>query len=322
MLELDRLDRKILFELDHNSRQTTSDLARKLRQGRDRVEYRLERLIEQKIVRGFTTSVNIYKLGFTLYKTYLRLENDKTRVAEFVTYLRSHPRVYWIALCDGGWDLMIAVFARNAKEFYEIHSTILSAYNEIVLNFGMYTLVEILMFRKNYLAGKGKDSFVVGGSPGSSRIDATDYEILKILSGDSRRPVVDIARTIESTAAIVKYRIERLEREGIITGYRTELDLRKLNMLFFKAQLFLRSYDLNLQARLREYCASNPYITYYIQQLGDCTIELEMEVPDYGQYNAIIEEIRSEFSRLVRNFQTAMVRRSYFNWVPRDLYLE
>jgi len=107
-----------------------------------------------------------------------------------------------------------------------------------------------------------------------------------------------------------------MERSGPITGYRVEIDLERLGMLFFKTQLFLRSYDTALPTQLELWCRNNPHVTYYIRQLGDCTIELEMEVFDYQQYYSII---RVQFSRLVRNFQTVLVRKSYFNWVPQDL---
>ena len=321
-MELDKLDRRILLELDKNSRQTTSDIARTIKQGRDRVEYRIERLQAEGILRTCTTSVNLHKLGFTIFKTYLRLENNKQRVPEFIRFLREHPRVYWIALADGSWDLMIAIFAKNPQEFYEIHNKILSAFNDIVLNFAMHTLVQIQVYRKYYLTGSGKEYSLVGGPPQENPIDATDYAILKLLSKDSRTPVTDIAKEIRSTPAIVKYRIERMEKAQIITGYRIEVDLRKLGMLFFKTQLFLRSYDEQTQKKFQQYCASNPHITFYIEQLGECTIELEIEVNDYEQYHNIIEEIRQQFSRLIRNFQTVLIRKSYFNWVPQDLVIE
>src|SRR5262245_54932527 len=140
---LDRLDRRVLFELDCNSRRSYSELARTLKQGRDRIEYRAQRLVEEKIIRRFTTSVNLYRLGFTLFKSYLRLENNRTKVQKFIEFLQSHPRVYWIALTDGSWDLMFAVFARDPREFHEIHGSMLSAFDEIVLNFGMYTIADM-----------------------------------------------------------------------------------------------------------------------------------------------------------------------------------
>jgi Lrp/AsnC family leucine-responsive transcriptional regulator len=321
MLQLDRLDKRILSELDRNSRLPVSELARKLKQGRDRVEYRIERLFEQKILKKCTTSVNLARLGLTIYKLYFRLENNREQVAAFVSFLRAHPRVYWIALSDGSWDLMIAVFARSSVDYYETQREILSEFNSIILNFGMYQLVELEVFHKEYFAGKGTQSVIVGGFTSSESVDDLDYDILKSLSQNSRRSVTDIAEMVGSTAAVVKYRIDRMEEKRIITGYRIEVDLARLGMQFFKSQLFLRSYEMRLQRQLRQYCAENPHITYFIQQLGDCTIELEMEVEDYRHYSSIIDEIRSSFSGLVRNFQTVMIRKTYFNWVPRDLQL-
>lgn len=44
----------------------------------------MEQLVERKVLRRCTTSVNLYRLGFTIFKSYLRLENNKRRVQELV----------------------------------------------------------------------------------------------------------------------------------------------------------------------------------------------------------------------------------------------
>ena len=319
MKRIDKLDRRILSELDHDSRQTVSDLARRMRQGRDRIGYRVEQLTDRGIIQGFTTSVNIYPLGFTIFKSYLRLESSRERSQAFVTYLKHHPRVYWYALCDGGWDLMIAVFARNAREFHSIHSEMVTRFNEIVLDFSMYTLVQIHMYRMGFLLGKGTGYFLMGGDPGDETIDREDYQILKLLTDDSRRSLAQIAAQIHSTPNTVRYRMKRLESRGIITGYSIDADLEKLDMMSFKAQLFLRNYTSTLREEFREYCQQNPYISCYIEQLGDATLEIELQVHDYDQFNEIIDEIRGSFSKLVRNFQTVLIRKAQFNRLPRDL---
>ena len=316
---LDALDRRVLYELDRNASQSLSELARKIRQGRDRVEYRVERLIERKIIKRFTASVNLYRLGFTIFKSYLRLENDKARVAEFVSYLRTHPRVYWLALCDGSWDLIFAVFARNPLEFHEIHSSILSKFNPLVLNFSSYTLVDLRIYNRTYLANRGGEFVIVGGPPEDVEIDQLDFSILKLLSKDARQAASEMAEKLDVSPQVVRYRIDRLERQQIITGYRIDLDLARLNMLFFKTQFFLRNYQLSLRQQLRDIAAANPNITSYIEQIGDCNVELELEVNDYAQYSRIIDEIRGEHSKLVRNFQSMLVRKFYFNWVPEDM---
>ena len=59
-------------------------------------------------------------------------------------------------------------------------------------------------------------------------LDGTDIEILDLLGVDARRTLADIAGRVSLSAPAVKRRIERLERDGVITGYTVELDQAKL----------------------------------------------------------------------------------------------
>lgn len=319
MVKLDSLDRRILFEMDKNSRLPFSVLAQRLRQGRDRVEYRYDRLAEERVIRKCIASVDVYKLGLILFKTYVRLEYKKPRVSEFLNFLREHPRIYWVAQCDGGWDVIFAIFAESADDFYRIHSEILSVYNEIILNFAAYTLVEFKSLSRGHLYRAPWSQHRLGGMPIKNPIDQIDFQILKLLARDARLAVVDIAERVNATSAIVKYRIERLEKLGIITGYHLDLDLAKLKLQMFKSQLFIRNYDLKLREQFEEYCLSHPNIIFFIEQVGDCNIELELEVETYQDYAAIMEEVRIEYAKLIRNFNTVYLRNTWISPVPNEI---
>ena len=324
IIRLDALDRKLLFELDNNSRQSISELARKLRQGRDRIDYRLQRLQEQQIIKQCTVTINPYRFGYTLFKTYLKVSKRKEQYEKLIVLLRSHPRVYWIADCDGRWDLIFATFAKSPHEFLEIQNQILSACTDIVISFTNFTLVNVWMYRKNYLLTQGitaqtKEDFLVGGNPHHYNLERFEWELLKLLSKDSRMSIIDLAHALGSTESIVRYRIEELEKSGLIVGYRVELDLAKLGMLFFKAQIYLQEYGNKEIKKLREFCASHPQITYFIEQIGDAPIEMELEVDGFEQYTKIIDQFRTAFPKTIRNVETAVIHRSRFKWVPYDV---
>lgn len=55
-------------------------------------------------------------------------------------------------------------------------------------------------------------------------MDAIDRQILDLLAGNARRPVAEIADLVGLSAAPVKRRIDRLEHDGVITGYTTVVD--------------------------------------------------------------------------------------------------
>lgn len=59
-------------------------------------------------------------------------------------------------------------------------------------------------------------------------LDATDKKIIKILHDNSRIHVSDIARKIGNmTENAIRYRIDKLESEGYISGYTIRLDRKK-----------------------------------------------------------------------------------------------
>ncbi len=59
-------------------------------------------------------------------------------------------------------------------------------------------------------------------------MDERDLKILELLANNSRIPATKIARALAISDVAVKKRIQRLERDGVIKGYRLEVDPKKL----------------------------------------------------------------------------------------------
>jgi len=276
-------------------------------------------LIEEKIIVHFETTVNPQRIGYDIYKTFIRIENDRPKVAEFVSHLKAHPRMAWIALCEGSWDIILCMYAKTATEFHDMHVQLLSEFNPVILNFSSYTLIRTKMYKRGYFAARRSAHVVLGGDATPAEIDGIDLGILRAIGAHARLPATDIARKLKLTPAIVQSRIQRLERLEIISGYRIELNIAKLGMIFFKTQFFLRSYDLDLRKQFQEFCELNPYISCYTEQIGDCNVEIELHVPTHAIYSGVIDEIRARYSKFIKTFNTLLISESWYSWLPRDI---
>jgi Lrp/AsnC family leucine-responsive transcriptional regulator len=62
----------------------------------------------------------------------------------------------------------------------------------------------------------------------ASDLDATDLEIIELLRRDARRTLADVAERVSLSAPAVKRRVDRLERDGVITGYTVLVDHARL----------------------------------------------------------------------------------------------
>lgn len=317
-MHLDTLDRRILNALDRNARLSLSELSRFVRQGRDRVSYRVERLIGEGIIEGFRAAVNSYSLGCAIYKSYLKLGGKRATVDRFLALLAAHPRVFWIAEGSGKWDLFFSVVAHSPYEFHCLHDRILSKFSSLVIEFDVFTLVNIWMCPRDYFADGHSKPYLLGGSPASLHLDILEYQILQLLSVDARMPITEIAERCNTTQTIVRTRIARFERERIIAGYRLDINLERLGITFFKVQIFLRDYRTKLGDQFRNYCLQHPRIVSFIEQVGACKLEIEIEAEGHGQFNTILDEVRERFAGIFRNCEVTSIRSEQFRWLPLD----
>src|SRR3990167_4126425 len=106
-MDLDKKDMKILYQLDLNSRQSDAEIAKKVRLNKNTVWYRINRLVENGVIRKFVTLINPVKFGKSVFKLYVRLQ-DVTDEAwnEIKDYLISNKQVFWVTKNEGGWDVI------------------------------------------------------------------------------------------------------------------------------------------------------------------------------------------------------------------------
>lgn len=61
-------------------------------------------------------------------------------------------------------------------------------------------------------------------------MEETDRRIVALLAADGRMSLADVARETGLSTSALHQRVRRLERSGVITGYRAELDGRAIGL--------------------------------------------------------------------------------------------
>jgi DNA-binding Lrp family transcriptional regulator len=64
----------------------------------------------------------------------------------------------------------------------------------------------------------------------SERLDGIDKKMLEMLLGDSRTPLSHISREVGISSPAIRERINKLKQEGIIKGFSTIIDYKKLGL--------------------------------------------------------------------------------------------
>ena len=89
--KIDLKDRKILYELDLNCRQSNSQIGKKVGLTRDVVAYRIKRMEDEGVIKGYWTAINTFKLGYNVFRIYINFqyvstEKRKEIIQHFVNY--------------------------------------------------------------------------------------------------------------------------------------------------------------------------------------------------------------------------------------------
>jgi len=311
-MKLDKADRTILAELDRDCRVHATKLAKKTHKSRQAVEYRIGQLRQRGIITSFNASFNPHKMGYKLYKIYLKLRNIPGEKEKLFKYLENSGITYWMGECSGVWDLIFGVFAKSDYEFFDFKNRFISKFNNIIVKEEGQILVDVKQYPKMYFTNELSDPVMFAGEIIRNELDEMDYAILGEIVNNGRIPIVDLARKVKSTPQSVKARLEKLEKKGVIIQYRIGIDLNKLGLELYKAILILDRYDSEDENKFLSYVSNLPNTHYLIRNIWN--IELEFVVSNYQEYYQIIENLKKEFPRMIRTVDSVLMITD--EWTP------
>jgi len=283
MEKLDNFDLKLLSELENNSRQTLSQIAKKLNTSQQVISYRIQSLQKNNIIGGFYTLINFASLNYTSYRTMVRLTNiDEIRHKEIISYLNEHTNVLWIVECGGRWDLIVNFMAKNIIQYNNFLKEFKNKFPEQIQNYDTLTTIEGIYFGRDYFVKKLreiKQLLYFGRELKSIKVDKIDLKILDLISENANTPY-------SAYKALIKFQNITDERENEIINY----------------------------------LKNNINIIGILKFIGLWDFEIEMEVDSKEQMLKITRDFRDKFKDVIKEFEIIPLFHEYkYNYFPRDL---
>ena len=308
-IKLDKIDYKILAELDFNSRQPSSKISKKLKLSRNIVDYRIKQFQDKGVIMSFNAFIDPAKFDQISWKVYIRFQNlTPKKEKEMLLYLNEHPKVWWIIRCAGAFDLMFCVLAASIHDFYQDMLEFNTLFSNYIIETELTSHIDPEFYTRGYL---GKDSinpskpFLV--KPIKMDFDYLDIKLLDLLGQNCRLPITEIAKKLHSTPRVVAYKIKKLEKEGVITWYRIILDPSKLGREYYKTLINFKGVTRQKEKQFLGFCKSHPEIINTSKAAGPWDMEFECEVESYRRYNELMQEIRSTFPELIKQYRSLLI---------------
>lgn len=312
MYKLDLKDKKIMFELDKDSRMPLSDLAKKVGLKKETLFYRLNNLIDRKIILQFHTVSALYRFGQKAYKIYLKLQGASLDVRNsIIENLKKNKRIFWIGDARGTWDIIIGVWASSLEDFFVVHDEILNKHSKYILK------KEVSISRKNiqlnrkwfYDNKSPRKFFTFGEDEPMAKIDEDDKVILDQITTNSRMKIIDIAEKTNILPDKITYRIKNLEKKGLIKGYKCLFNAHELGFVATKANIYFKNITEERKKEFFDYLITLPNVIYFLETFASWDTEVGFEVEKTEDFYRIMDELSDKFSDILHHYDDMVVLR-------------
>ncbi|MBS3068829.1 Lrp/AsnC family transcriptional regulator [Candidatus Micrarchaeota archaeon] len=311
MQKLDLLDRRILCELDLNARIPASALAKKLHKSKETVNFRINRLLEGKCLKGFYAVFNTSGLGFYYYKIYFKLNSiHPGKEKEIFEYIAKQRRIAYLASMEGYYDGVFLIMAKSPTDLMAFLHPFMKLYGTCIREREISTFLSTHRFNQKFLYSGGAQAdwhypYEMGNYP----LGETDAKILKSISSSARLPIVEIAKQAGIDAKRAQYRLKKLEKGGIILAYTTALDFGKLGLQFVQLNISLN--DPTAGRQMLSHFNSTNRCLFAIEMMGRYDLTIELHVENNAQLQRIMAAFKEKFSSKCNECDVSTITKEY-----------
>lgn len=309
MEKIDLKDRKLLYYLDLDSRQSLSQVGKKVGLPKNVVSYRINRLEKMGVIKKYHTYINLHKLGYQIYRFYFKYQYATPEIKkEIVEYFVKNRYTGIVHTVEGGnFDLVVYVYVKNLNDFYNFWQETLIKYRDYFANQITSIFFEDLNYDYSFLTEEKKLRKKVGlfGGKETEKIDDLEYKLLKLIASDARLPTKEIAKQLNVSAVTVGNRIKKLIDIGVIQWFRVNMDLTKLGYRWHKVDIVLRDYKKLSQ--ISKHIELNPHFVCIDKTLGYVDLEMEFFLRNINELHQIMEDLSVKFPNTIRNYSYVYV---------------
>jgi Lrp/AsnC family transcriptional regulator for asnA, asnC and gidA len=264
--------------------------------------------------------IDVFKLGYTVYRLnfvfqYASPEKEK----EIINYFQNYKNIWSAASSKGRYDFTTTILVKDPGEFYSFYEETLKRYRYYLKEIDFSQLYERFGYKHATLFSESKTphekAFEYRFTGNIIDIDDIDYQILCMLSKNSRIPSIEMAKDTKVTSTTIINRVSRLVKEGIILRYSILINPNKLGFKPFNVNLSLRNYDK--KNYIIKYLSEIPFISEIHKTVGGYDLELSVFTLNFEHFYKLMEDIRNKFPDDIKNYDYLYVTKIYkINFLP------
>lgn len=300
---LDKLDRMILQQLELDSRQSNASIARRIKSNKTIVNYRIERLHKNGIIKGYTYISNQAILGKLSFGLLIKFKDILLKQQEeLIKKFRKKEQISWIQSIDGKWDLMIVIIEKDINSFNKVLQNIFSLCEDHIKEYNFYVDYEGSISGHDYLYENDIDLSVSYISGNILELKKSEAEVYNLLKENPKLSLLQIAHKLGTTYDTIKSKYNYLKSKNILLKCTPKININALGY-FDHICLFNISPSQEKLKQLVNFCSQHPNIVRYSKCLGHFNLILNIQCKDNNSLKEILYQIRNKFPETINSYE-------------------
>jgi Lrp/AsnC family leucine-responsive transcriptional regulator len=143
------------------------------------------------------------------------------------------------------------------------------------------------------------------------RMDKKDFRILSLLSQDSRLRLSEIAQKVLLSRDAVRYRMDKMEKNGIIQRYSVKCDFKQFGYKQYHIFMQLDEMEEQQEKEFFDFLSKHENIIDIIEYSDIWELELVMIAKDTSEFDALLNGILNKYSAVIEDFKILEVVNEY-----------
>jgi DNA-binding Lrp family transcriptional regulator len=109
------------------------------------IKYRIKKLIDRKIILGFKLNIDVNKIGYQKFKTYVQLR-DYSHRKEVIDFIKNNVYLTNIDTNSGESDLELEFVLENVNQLRNIMNDLIDKFSGIIRNYDIISVVKLYKY--------------------------------------------------------------------------------------------------------------------------------------------------------------------------------
>lgn len=315
--KLDAYDKKILFELDIDSRTSASKIAKKLKIPKETVNYRIKRLQKNGWINRLYTIFNASLFGYSYYRVFLKFNKlTASTETEIIDYITNDPTCANLRIMEGPFDMVFLTIQKNPAELKSFLQCFFNLYGRHVEEKNIMMMMKTHKLNQKFLSsGKTIKKTCNHMETTHYALDKIDLGIMKNISTNARTKLSDIAELLQIDSRLIEYHLKKMERLGIIIAYTTDLNLTQLKRE--RIQIDIALNDPVVIPQMITFFDKTNTCLFAHEMLGKYDLSIEIYVENDEMLREILEKFKEQFLQNYVYYDVSHVYKEHvINWSP------